>query len=181
MLLLNHTTNTIAVIGMTVPGARELIDEMGKEIKSTYHIYSDQTVAEYEMFGAQVIFDKEWLDSKQIRNPYWKDRSDSVKAYEFIIDGKPNEKVDDPLNYMYETYSSDGNTLEIYDYEKGNPRLVIQIIFGIGGLPVKTQKYLWYLMSKMSTFPDEININDIDQAAILYKRFRDQYFVKESK
>lgn len=178
MLLLNHAANTIAVIGMTVPGASELIDEMVEEMKSTYHIYSDQTVAEYEMFGAQVIFDKEWLDSKQIRNPYCKDKSDSVKECEFIIDGKPNEKMDDPLNYMYETYSSDGNTLEIYDYEKSNPKLVIQIVFGIGGLPVKTQKYLWYLMSKMSAFSDEITSNDIDQVAILYKRLRDQYFVK---
>ena len=181
MLLLNHGTNNYTILSMTVPGARELIDEMAKETRSTYHVYSDQTVAEYEMFGAQVLYNKEWLDNKQIRNPYWKDRSDSVKACEFVIDGKPNEKVDDPLNYMYETYSSDGNTLEIYDYEKGNPKLVIQIIFGIGGLPVKTQKYLWYLMSKMSAFPDEVTANDIDQVAILYKRFKDQYFVKETK
>ena len=178
MLLLNHGTNNVMVIELTVPGAKELFEDLAKETRSTYHVYSDQTVAEYEMFGAQVLYNKEWLDNKQIRNPYWKDRSDSVKACEFVIDGKPNEKVDDPLNYMYETYSSDGNTLEIYDYEKGNPKLVIQIIFGIGGLPVKTQKYLWYLMSKISAFPDEVTANDIDQVAILYKRFKDQYFAK---
>lgn len=181
MLLLNHGTNNYTILSMAVPGARELIDEMVKEMKSTFHEYSDGTVAEYDLFGAQVLYDKEWLNNKQIRNPYWKDKADSIKAYEFIIDGKPNEKVDDPINYMYQTYSSDGRSLEIYDYEKSNPKLVIQVIFGIGGLPVKTQKYLWYLMSKISSFPDEITANDIDQLLILYKRFKDQYFVKETK
>lgn len=171
MLLMNSASANISILGMMVPGGSELLEEMGREIKETHHVYSDGIVAEYELIGTQIIYNKEWLDTKKI---YGSDNDVIRKECNFIIDGKPNDRMDNKLNNMYQVWSSDGRTLEVWDTEKGN-KLVIQIVFGLGDIPVKQQKYLFYLATKLTSFPEEATVNDVDQLLILYKRFKQQY------
>lgn len=173
MLLMNNASTNITILSAMIPGGKEFLEDLMKELQNTHHEYSDCTVAEYEMFGTQIIYDKKWLDTKTVRNPYW-NKEQIMKECDFIIDGKPNERLDDEINYMHQIWSSDGRTLEIWDTEKGD-KLVIQIVFGIGDIPIKQQKYLLYLASKITSFPEDVTANDIDQIHILYKRFKKQY------
>lgn len=170
MLLLNHTQTNMDVLKF-VPGAMELIKEIGKEAVET--LKDQHGIIEYELFGIQFLIGKKWMETKNIHNPYWyKDKM--RESLSFILDGKKGD-VCDFYEADLKAQWTDDRTMEIYETSDGRMDIQMTIIMGIGDIPVKSQRYLLYLLSKMVSFPEEVTRNDIDHLEIFYKRFRDQY------
>ena len=171
MLIMNKGTDNYTILTMIVPGAKELFDEMAEEMANTFESPTEG-VENFDLFGVQVIYSPEWIKTKNVVDS---GKEQLMKELNFVLDGKPGESVEDVINYMKTEWNTSGNTLMIYDSEKYNNNLVIQMCFGLRGLPIRTQKYLIYLLSKISSLPEEVTANDIDQLSILYHRFKDQY------
>lgn len=170
-MLLTTVSDTNMVILNTVKGAKEFMEELMEDI--FYSMETSNGVTELELFGIQVLLNKEWTMEKTIANPYWR-KEDIMKQLNFILDGKPKESYIDDIDEVSAEWDSTGRDLTIYDLEKGR-KLVTQLVFGIGDIPVKQQKYLLYLLSKLVMMPEEATPNDVDQLMILYRRFKNQY------
>ena len=171
MLIMNKGTDNYTILTMIIPGAKELFDEMAEEMANTFESPTEG-VENFDLFGVQVIYSPEWIKTKNVVDS---GKEQLMKELNFVLDGKPGESVEDVINHMKTEWNTSGNTLMIYDSEKYNNNLVIQMCFGLRGLPIRTQKYLIYLLSKISSLPEEVTANDIDQLSILYHRFKDQY------
>ena len=171
MLIMNKGTNNYAILSLAVPGAKEFFAKLGEEMASTFESPTEG-VENFDLFGVQIIYSPEWVKSKNVVDS---GKEQLIKELNFVLDGKPGETVEDVINCMKSEWNSSGNALMIYDSEKYDNTLVMQMCFGLRGLPIRTQKYLVYLMSKISALPEEVTPNDIDQISILYNRFKDQY------
>lgn len=171
MLIMNKGTSNYAILTIAVPGAKEFFDKIGEEMMNTFESPTEG-VENFDLFGVQIIYSPEWIKNKNVVDS---GKEQLMKELNFVLDGKPGESVKDAINCMKSEWNTSGNTLMFYDSEKYGNKLVMQMCFGLRGLPIRTQKYLIYLLSKISALPEEVTPNDIDQISILYNRFKDQY------